>query len=285
MRAGRQGEGLQEAARRLWCAVQAALCTGARHVAGGAAPGVRRKQGLPMGYKGCVFHRIIKACGGWWGALWDDAPALGEALPRAARGRCSGAAAVSCGAGFHDPRRGLSQGEVCVPGAAGRATSSHLEDLSTLRAPSAADHHWQRLQGDGTGSFSIYGSRFQDETFEGKHTGAGLLSMVSPSGAREARRRLSSGGGVGLRRTGRLHVSRCAVEARLVCARRPTAAPTATGARCAQPPGWCTASADVRERVGHLVIPRTHTHTRAHKPARSSSSRAPSATGSTTSTW
>ena len=35
------------------------------------------------------------------------------------------------------------------------------------------------LQGDGTGVVSIYGSRFADENFIAKHTGAGLLSMVS----------------------------------------------------------------------------------------------------------
>ena len=32
---------------------------------------------------------------------------------------------------------------------------------------------------DGTGSFSIYGAQFEDENFTVKHTGPGLLSMVS----------------------------------------------------------------------------------------------------------
>lgn len=35
------------------------------------------------------------------------------------------------------------------------------------------------LNGDGTGATSIYGNAFEDENFDVKHDGAGLLSMVS----------------------------------------------------------------------------------------------------------
>ncbi|KAJ9529772.1 hypothetical protein QJQ45_014550, partial [Haematococcus lacustris] len=87
--------------------------------------GEYRKQGLPVGYKGCSFHRSIKD----FMLQLLQQQLLQSPLP---------------------PR---------LP----------LVLLLTPLLP---------LQGDGTGSISIYGSRFADENFIGKHTGPGLLSMV-----------------------------------------------------------------------------------------------------------
>jgi hypothetical protein len=43
-----------------------------------------------------------------------------------------------------------------------------------VRGRTRADAH-----SAGTGTFSIYGAQFEDENFTIKHTGPGLLSMVS----------------------------------------------------------------------------------------------------------
>ena len=40
-----------------------------------------------------------------------------------------------------------------------------------------------RIQGDGTGRLSIYGDKFDDESFDLKHDAPGLLSMVRVCGA------------------------------------------------------------------------------------------------------
>ncbi|ETI36386.1 hypothetical protein, variant 2 [Phytophthora nicotianae] len=41
-----------------------------------------------------------------------------------------------------------------------------------------SSHDGGELQGDGTGRISIYGDKFEDESFAHKHTEPGLLSMV-----------------------------------------------------------------------------------------------------------
>ena len=88
------------------------------------------KGGLPIGYKGCVFHRIIK------GFMIQGGDFLKAS--RTVRCACVGTCAHVCGR------------------------------LLFVQ------------QGDGTGLRSIYGDAFADESFEVKHTSAGLLSMVCP---------------------------------------------------------------------------------------------------------
>ena len=83
-----------------------------------------RKNGQPVGYKGCSFHRIIK------GFMLQVSP-------------------YPC--------------VYCAPAALVKARGVQGGDF---------------VKGDGTGCISIYGEKFQDENFDLKHTGPGILSMV-----------------------------------------------------------------------------------------------------------
>ncbi|KAE9459733.1 hypothetical protein C3L33_08397, partial [Rhododendron williamsianum] len=97
------------------------------------------KAGLPVGYKGCQFHRVIK----------DFMIQAGDFL------KCEVAEFAEKLTGF-----------LCTMVNSGLLISFRSAGLVLGT-------------GDGSGCVSIYGSNFEDENFIAKHTGPGLLSMAN----------------------------------------------------------------------------------------------------------
>ena len=118
--------------------------------------GETRKSGRPIGYKGCVFHRIIKGF-----------------MVRSSH-RQSRKDMKACP---NDLDYGLCTHARAHARAAPRLSSARALHGGSLRATQIQGGDF--VKGDGTGCQCIYGSKFADENFIGRHTGPGLLSMAN----------------------------------------------------------------------------------------------------------
>ncbi len=135
-----------------------------------------RPAGIPVGYKGSKFHRVIKDFMIQGGDFLKVSRALGVHTHTHTHWHTHS----HTGTHTHTRTLTLTLAHTCAH--THSHTHTHVRPLPLLHHPLA----WPLccavpcvvVQGDGTGSVSIYGDKFNDETFARKLSGPGLLCMV-----------------------------------------------------------------------------------------------------------